>query len=983
MRRLVLASLTLGTLLALLTAPVSAQTGNGALRGYVKDESGAILPGVAVTATSSELIQPVSNISDAAGLYRLNNLPPGTYTLTAELQGFAVVKREGILVRAGATFAIDVEMKLSTVQETITVTGESPMIEASKPTTSITLDRELIRAAPITSRRLFSDALDLAPGVSSRNVDDGVGRRAYYFKGAVIFSHVFTLEGAPAGSFLDSSAHSIGFGGDAVQDSELKLSGVDAAAPTGTGVVMNIIAPRGGNAFKGAAIYDYQNVDWNADNTKGGSAPGGLPTAQSVKQYDLSLGGPIMKDKVWFFGAFRRANLTNGISRSASNADFVTRITALPAYGAQTFASFDNFQKSNQPFVKITAQVNPKHEVTAFYQNDRSKYSSNRELDNLPYLFNSTGGGLAHARVNSVWSNSVTTALSVNYNNKRGNDEHTYDGVNLNGPQIQVHQDAFTNSGIQTGNGALARLNTPDSIALSDSHMWLIRGDLTYFKQGWLGGHEFKTGFWAAPSMVRDTVTQYVNGGNSLREDRFIDPNNLAAGTTPFHFRQYLTPNVPTIGEHDRDIALYAQDSWSPTERLTANVGLRVDFIKRHDAISDIDRQKSTAVQPRVGFSYLITNDARNVIRASYGRLYEQVNGRDYIVTFGSSGATDILDTYIDKAGVTSTVLTPATRSVDPRLLFKDDLHQPWLDEFSVGFNRQFSGQISVGVAATHRRYHDNFAEVDINGIYPDGPNKPFIGFGKIDPNRGIVTQEQNNTWTQVIVNAVEATFAKNMSHGFQVIASATRQWQHLNGTWNPTDPARFVQPSAFENNRDLSQQLFGNGEDNTLDGGGRESGAAYRPFSVRIGGQWQAPWGISVGGSYVIQAGGYVGPLLVQLAANDPQVTQFGPSTVLLANGRTQPNPLATRLRFQGPTRSDGQVRNDDAKYMQLKIGRVFRFGVQSIEPSVNVFNVFNTGANTQWNTGANRVYAPANYLARFNRHPPRSLQLSIAYKF
>ena len=127
------------------------------------------------------------------------------------------------------------------------------MIETNKATTSITLDRELIRAAPITSRRVFSDALDLAPGVSSRNVDDGVGRRSYYFKGAVIFSHVFTLEGAPAGSFLDSSAHSIGFGGDTVQDSELKLAGVDAASPTGTGVVMNIIAPRGGNQFTGSA----------------------------------------------------------------------------------------------------------------------------------------------------------------------------------------------------------------------------------------------------------------------------------------------------------------------------------------------------------------------------------------------------------------------------------------------------------------------------------------------------------------------------------------------------------------------------------------------------------------------------------------------------------------------------------------------------------------------------------------------------------
>ena len=283
-------------------------------------------------------------------------------------------------------------MKLSTVQETITVTGESPMIETSKPTTSITLDRELIRAAPISSRRVFSDALDLAPGISSRNVDDGVGRRSYYFKGAVIFSHVFTLEGAPAGSFLDSSAHSIGFGGDTVQDSELKLSGVDAASPTGTGVVMNILAPRGGNQFKGSAIYDYQNVEWNSDNTKGGSAPGGLPTAQSVKQYDLSLGGPIVQEQGLVLRRVppRRPHQRHqpvGVQRREHHREL-----------ARTSSRSTTSMKSNQPFVKVTAQVTNRHEVSAFYQNDRSKYSSNRELDNKPYLFNSTGGGLAHAK---------------------------------------------------------------------------------------------------------------------------------------------------------------------------------------------------------------------------------------------------------------------------------------------------------------------------------------------------------------------------------------------------------------------------------------------------------------------------------------------------------------------------------------------------------------------------------------------------------
>lgn len=964
-----------GVLLALSASPVMAQTGDGALRGYVKDESGAILPGVTVTATSPELLVPVVSVTDETGLYRLNRLPPGTYVVTAELTGFSTTRREGILMRAGSTFTVDLQMGLSNLQETITVTGESPMIDSSKPTTSIVLDRELIRAAPITSRRLFSDALDLAPGISSRNVDDGVGRRAYYFKGAVIFSHIFTLEGAPAGSFLDSSAHSIGFGGDTVQDSELKLSGVDASSPTGTGVVMNVLAPRGGNQFRGAFVYDYQNVDWNADNTKGGSAPGGNPTAQSVDQFDFSLGGPIVKDKVWFFTAFRRADLSNGISRSEFN---VQNVQA----NDPNFQNFDNFMESKQPFVKVTAQLNSSHEVTGFFQNDRSRYSSNRELDNRPYLFNSTGGSLYHGRINSVWTNQLTTSFAYNYNDKRGNDADTYADLAITGPQRAIHQNAFTQQGIQAGTGSLARLDNPASISLSDAHMTVIRADLTYYKTGWAGGHEFKAGLWAAPEMVRETTTEYTNNGFSLQEDRYTNGVDPSGGYSPFHL-QYRTPTlVPTIRERDRDIAFYLQDSWTPSPRLTANVGLRVDFIKRHDDVLNIDRQKSTAVQPRLGVSYLLTEDARNVVRASYGRLYEQVNGRDYIVTFGTLGAVETTNVYIDKAGARTSVVTPPTRSLDPNLLFDKNLHQPYVDEFSVGYNRQLRGQMSIGVAFTNRRYNDNFAERDINGIYPGGPGQPFGGFGLVDPNQGIIMQETNAAWTDVLVNAVEATFAKNMSNNFQVIASVTRQWQWLDGTWNPTDPARFVQPDAFDNNRDLSQQLFGNGDDNTLNGGGRESGAAYRPFSVRIGGQWLAPWGISVGGSYVIQAGGYVGPLLVQLPANDPQVTQFGPSTVRLANGRTQPNPLATRLRFQGPTRGDGQTRNDDTKYLQMKIGRVFRFGSRSFEPSVNIFNVFNTGANTQWNVGANQLYSP-NYLARFNRHPPRSLQLSMALKF
>ena len=106
----------------------SAQTGDGSLRGYVRDPQGTILPGVTVTATSPDLPTPLSVVSDAAGCYRLNNLRPGTYPVTAELTGFASYKREGILMRAGSTFTVDIEMTLSTVQESVTVTGESPIL---------------------------------------------------------------------------------------------------------------------------------------------------------------------------------------------------------------------------------------------------------------------------------------------------------------------------------------------------------------------------------------------------------------------------------------------------------------------------------------------------------------------------------------------------------------------------------------------------------------------------------------------------------------------------------------------------------------------------------------------------------------------------------------------------------------------------------------------------------------------------------------
>ena len=965
----------LATALAALFLNVSlvhAQT-DGSLRGYVKDEQGAVLPGITVTATSPALLTPVIAVTDSGGYYRLLNLPPGTYAITAELAGFTTYRREGIVMRAGTTFAVDIEMKLGNLAETITVSGDSPMIEVGRPTSVLNIEGELLRAAPITSRRLFSDALDMAPGIGSRNVDDGVGRRAYYFRGSHIYAHAFQIEGAPASAYIDSSAHSMGMGGDTVQDVEIKLGGADASTPLSTGVVMNIVTPRGQNQYKGSIAYSFQPLEWNGDNTAGGAAPGGLPTFQSVNQWDGSLGGRILRDKVWFFGTYRYADLANGISRTPLD------LAYLQAF-KRDFEAFNNSSVSKQPFVKLTAQLAAGHELSGFYQNDRNRYTSSRERNTEQINFNSAGGSMYQGKLNSVWGERLTTQFSASYNNKGGNDVDTYRVATGTGPQVLVHQLAPTSGGVPTGSGALVTMDNVQSQSLSPSSMFVLRGDLTYYRAGWAGSHEFKTGIWAAPRLRRDVTNRLVNNGDILNEVRQTDPNNPLAGTVLFHRRHEEPIETVTTDARDRDVGIYVQDSWKPHARLTANFGVRADFVRRFDNVYGVERMNSINVGPRFGIAFLITEDARNVLRASAGRVHEQVNGRDPITTFGPTSVRlrrDLYDAQGD--GIFETeIITPAATAAINQLAFDPDLHQPFVDEFALGFAKQFPGQISVDISASRRYFTDAYAEVDINGIYPDGPGKPFIGFGRVDPNRGTIMQQTNATWSKVVVTNLEAIIAKNLSHNFQVMASLTRQWQAIDGTWNPTDPARFIQPDAFPNNRDLSRHLFGNGDDNSLDGGGNESGVAYRPFSVRIAGQYFAPWSVRLAASYVIQAGGFLGPVVIQ-SGSDPL---YGPGTVRLANGTSQSNPLATSWRFNYPTRSEGQVRNDTARYLQLNLGRTIKFGRQSIDAGLGIFNVFNNGAFTQWNTNAQRINTTL-YLGRFNRHPPRAFQITMAYKF
>jgi hypothetical protein len=977
-----------------------AQT-SSSLRGYVKDNQGGVLPGVTVTATSPDMITPATGVTDDTGYYRLINLPPGEYAITAELTGFSTYKRDGILLRAAVNFQVDITLSLGTLNETITVTGESPMLEVSKPGNVLNIDGEFQKQMPLAARKNWTDFLEQTPGVHSRPFDDGSGRSVYFGHATEHFAHVVQLEGMQAGNYNDFQLTYVQMGSDMIQDTQVKTGGSDASTPMGTGLAINVITKSGGNSFRGTAGYAYQPLNWSSDNTghktvfaltgplaaittcpnKECTSTGGTPVQSDIGQFDGSFGGPIKKDRVWFFTSFRKSAVETAISRNQKSVDDIK------AYYPNT-ALFPQQIKGYQPYVKVTSRLGAGHELSGFFQRDRTHGQSNWNYYFDPINVYSNGGNVYSAKLTSAWGSRLTTTLSAGYNNKSGNDNDTYSafGFDATGPNIVIYDGTRLSSGFITGNSLILEGGNNQSRTYVPASLYLLRGDMTYYQDGWMGSHEFGTGFFIEPQNIYDQRTDYVNDGFFREYRTVVDVANPSRGTVPYR-RDYANPiSLQTRKARDSNYAFYLQDGWKPNARLTANLGLRLDYVKRVDKVRGITRQQSWTVQPRLGATYLLTTDAKNVLRASYSRLGEQVMGRDGVTTFGSDDTVSQRREYDNNLdGVFETIqLLPASSAALAGQQIAPGLHQPFLDEFIVGFRRQFGWQIGLDVGYINRAYKDMWARVDINGIYPSGPGQPFIGFGLVDPTQGIVYQQTNNTWSQLKYQGIEVTLTKNMSHGFQLIAGLNRQWHKIDGTWNPTDPARFVQPDHFANNANLYMPRGNNDENSLPDTGNALSyGPTWMKYRGNFGAVWQAPWGINVAGNVTMQAGPWSGSPLYQLSATDPDVLKYGPASITLANGTTQPNPLATRNRYVFSDRGEGQVRAPTINTVGLKVGKVLKWQRYQVEVAGNVFNLLNGGDYTQYSYNSAYQSWSSNFLLMVNQQPARAFQLTIVGRF
>ncbi len=311
----------------LLVLPAAAFA-QASITGVVRDSSGAVLPGVTVEATSSALIEKArSVVTDGSGQYRIVTLPPGNYTITFTLSGFSTVRREGVELTGTFTATVDTDMRVGSVEETVTVTGEAPVVDVQSATQQRVIDSEVADAIP--SGRMPSSFVVLIPGISvTQGAGNWYGLGAQDVGGSIgDIAGIYAIHG---GQFQDSrmmiNGVSTGWGNEAFETgytpnmSAIQEVVVDTAASAENevgGVRTNIIPRDGGNVFAGTIFGSFTNENLTTNNIDDDLRARSLPHANSVKvsgDFNPGFGGPLKRDKVWFYSSVRYLKADNYVA---------------------------------------------------------------------------------------------------------------------------------------------------------------------------------------------------------------------------------------------------------------------------------------------------------------------------------------------------------------------------------------------------------------------------------------------------------------------------------------------------------------------------------------------------------------------------------------------------------------------------------------------------------------------------------------------
>jgi len=577
----------------------------GSIAGTVTDETGGTLPGVTVTLTSPVLQVPqIVRVTDAQGLYQFPDLNPGTYRMTYELEGFATLVRDEFVLQTAFAARVDVGMKVATLAETITVSGESPVIDLTNTRGGVTVSKDLLITFPLNRTMqdtflLVGGVLATAPpltGEASQRLTAGAGGRTYGFAAASVVS----LEGIVVQS---NEAPNLG----AVEEVDVKTYGQTAeVADPVAGISM--IVKSGGNQFHGRYQQNYQTDHVSSNNISASQQAQGINPASKIhyfQEFTGDIGGRLVRDKLWFYGAARYLTNAKGVAgySSAPGPDSV--------YGTTDDVAGVDHGMTNNKLVKFSYQAAPNHKfivLGALNPITEENQSASRLFPQEATIRHRETAHQGKVEWQGTLSNRLVIDALVGASG--------YFAFRRPQEGAGVSRRDLT-TGISTGGSFSALLGKrhperwPEAIVTAS----YFRGSHSIQAGTRLQGGSFVTDFPNQPygnyQLVYDTV-----GGVAHQPVQLVVLNRPVKATS----RQNLY-----VG--------YVQDSWRPAERLTLNFGLRYQHNSNWapaqsriagpfgtaGSFARIDTGTWNSVVPRTGVAYDLSGDGKTVLKGTYG----------------------------------------------------------------------------------------------------------------------------------------------------------------------------------------------------------------------------------------------------------------------------------------------------------------------------------------------------------------------------